>query len=149
MAAVLEESQAAGVADVGRAIDDSCPYSSRSGFAYKSWLEARRDFFRKHNIPLLILIVNGTRNCAQQEVKMSEQVKRYSFGEFAEKHTHPVGPGSYVKASDYDALHAEAVALRVALAGMLFAFDDGVGQEWSKPLLDYARTLTPAQEYKP
>lgn len=52
MAAVLEESQAAGVADVGRAIDDSYPYSSRSGFAYKAWLEARRDFFRKHNIPL-------------------------------------------------------------------------------------------------
>lgn len=39
MAAVLEESQAAGVADVGRAIDDSYPYSSRSGFAYKAWLE--------------------------------------------------------------------------------------------------------------
>ena len=52
MAAVLEESQAAGVVDVGRAIDDSYPYSSRSGFAYKAWLEARRDFFRKHNIPL-------------------------------------------------------------------------------------------------
>lgn len=33
MAAVLEESQAAGVADVGKAIDDSYPYSSRSGFA--------------------------------------------------------------------------------------------------------------------
>lgn len=46
-------------------------------------------------------------------------------------------------------LKAEAEALRVALAGMLFAFDDGVGQEWSKPLLDYARTLTPAKEYKP
>ena len=52
MAAVLEESQAAGVADVGRAIDDSYPYSSRSGFAYKAWLEARRDFFRKHSIPM-------------------------------------------------------------------------------------------------
>lgn len=52
MAAVLEESQAAGVADTGKAIDDSYPYSSRSGFAYKAWLEARRDFFRKHNIPL-------------------------------------------------------------------------------------------------
>lgn len=52
MAAVLEESQAAGVADVGRVIDDSYPYSSRSGFAYKAWLEARRDFFRKHSIPL-------------------------------------------------------------------------------------------------
>lgn len=48
-----------------------------------------------------------------------------------------------------DRLESEAEALRVALAGMLFAFDDGVGQEWSKPLLDYARTLTPAQEYKP
>ncbi|MBZ9665789.1 hypothetical protein H3221_013610 [Pseudomonas sp. LMG 31766] len=43
---------------------------------------------------------------------MSEQVKRYSLSEFAEQHTHPVGPGTYVEATDYDALHAEAEALR-------------------------------------
>lgn len=39
-------------------------------------------------------------------------IKRYSLSEFAEQHTHPVGPGSYVLATDYDALHAEAEALR-------------------------------------
>lgn len=37
--------------------------------------------------------------------------------------------------------------LERALGGMLFAFDDGVGREWSTPLLDYARTLTPAVEF--
>lgn len=76
---------------------------------------------------------------------MSEQVRRWASTE------RPLGGRviHVVAATDYDALHAEVEALRVALAGMLFAFDDGVGQEWSKPLLDYARTLTPAQEYKP
>lgn len=34
-----------------------------------------------------------------------------------------------------------------ALAGMLFAFDDGVGRDWSAPLLDYARKLTNAAEF--
>lgn len=34
-----------------------------------------------------------------------------------------------------------------ALAGMLFAFDDGVGREWSEDLLDYARKLVAAKEY--
>lgn len=34
-----------------------------------------------------------------------------------------------------------------ALGGMLFAFDDGVGREWSAPLLDFARTITPAVEF--
>lgn len=84
---------------------------------------------------------------------MSEQVvKRYD----PECHEHicrlkfeECAGADWVKSADYDALHAEAEALRVALAGMLFAFDDGVGQEWSKPLLDHARTLTPAKEYKP
>lgn len=50
----------------------------------------------------------------RQEVKMSEQVvKRYSLSEFAEQHTYPIGPGTYVNASDYDALHAEAEVLDV------------------------------------
>lgn len=39
--------------------------------------------------------------------------------------------------------------LRRALGGMLFAFDDGVGQDWSRDLLDYARKITPAVEFKP
>lgn len=34
-----------------------------------------------------------------------------------------------------------------ALAGMLFAFDDGVGREWSEDILDYARKLVSAKEY--
>lgn len=34
-----------------------------------------------------------------------------------------------------------------ALAGMLFAFDDGVGREWSEDILDYARKLVAAKEY--
>lgn len=42
----------------------------------------------------------------------------------------------------------ECEQLRKALAGMLFAFDDGVGREWNESLLNFARTLTPAEEYK-
>ena len=38
--------------------------------------------------------------------------------------------------------------LKRALGGMLFAFDDGVGQDWSAPLLDYARQHCPAVEFK-
>lgn len=38
--------------------------------------------------------------------------------------------------------------LERALGGMLFGFDDGVGRDWSAPLLDYARTLTHAVEFK-
>jgi len=39
-------------AAIAKAIDDSYPYSQRSGWAYKAWLDARRDFFRKYNLPL-------------------------------------------------------------------------------------------------
>lgn len=53
-------------------------------------------------------------------------------------------------------LHEEAIKLteekenlRKALAGMLFAFDDGVGLDWSADLLDYARKLCAAEEFKP
>jgi hypothetical protein len=42
-----------GAADIAKAIDDSYPYhSKRSGWAYKAWLAARRDFFRIHQLPL-------------------------------------------------------------------------------------------------
>ena len=41
-----------------------------------------------------------------------------------------------------------ADVLTTALAGMLFAFDDGVGREWSEDLLDFARKLTAAKEFK-
>jgi hypothetical protein len=37
---------------ISKAIDESYPYSSRSGAAYKAWLSARRSFFPKHNLPL-------------------------------------------------------------------------------------------------
>ncbi|MEX5364378.1 hypothetical protein WCE03_21410 [Pseudomonas guariconensis] len=51
---------------------------------------------------------------------------------------------------DYTAkLQAENESLRKGLGGMLFAFDDGVGREWSANLLDYARALCPAVEFKP
>lgn len=46
-------------------------------------------------------------------------------------------------------LTEEKEDLRKALAGMLFAFDDGVGLHWSADLLDYARKLCPAEEFKP
>ncbi|QSL85988.1 hypothetical protein [Pseudomonas atacamensis] len=53
-------------------------------------------------------------------------------------------------------LHEEVIKLteekgnlRKALAGMLFAFDDGVGLDWSADLLDYARKLCAAEEFKP
>lgn len=39
-------------AAIAKAIDDSYPYSRRSGWAYRAWLDARRDFFRKYNLPL-------------------------------------------------------------------------------------------------
>lgn len=40
-----------------------------------------------------------------------------------------------------------ADVLETALAGMLFAFDDGVGRDWSEDLLDFARKLTTAKEF--
>lgn len=43
---------------------------------------------------------------------------------------------------------AENEGLRKALAGMLFAFDDRVGLHWSADLLNYARKLCPAAEFK-
>lgn len=54
MLAVRIEAEAAGkdAAATAKAIDDSYPYSKRSGWAYKAWLDARRDFFRQYNLPL-------------------------------------------------------------------------------------------------
>lgn len=37
--------------------------------------------------------------------------------------------------------------LERALAGMLFAFDDGVGAEWEQDVLDFARKLVAAKEF--
>lgn len=54
MLAVRIEAEAAGkdAAATAKAIDGSYPYSERRGWAYKAWLDARRDFFRQHNLPL-------------------------------------------------------------------------------------------------
>lgn len=35
-----------------RAIDDSYPWVKRSGWPYKAWLRARRDFFPRHQLPM-------------------------------------------------------------------------------------------------
>lgn len=43
---------------------------------------------------------------------MSKEVKRYCLSEFAEPHTHPIGPGAHVLASDYDALLADRDRIR-------------------------------------
>ena len=51
--------------------------------------------------------------------------------------------------AERDQLKTENEALRKALGGMLFAFDDGVGLDWSAELLDHARTLCPAAEFNP
>lgn len=54
MLSVRAEASIAGkdAAATAKAIDDSYPYSERSGWAYKAWLEARRAFFRQYNLPL-------------------------------------------------------------------------------------------------
>jgi hypothetical protein len=43
---------------------------------------------------------------------------------------------------------SELTKARELLGGMLFAFDDGVGREWSAPLLDEARKFCPAVEFQ-
>lgn len=52
-------------------------------------------------------------------------------------------------AKAFAARDGEVEQLRRVLGGMLFAFDDGVGVEWSQDLLDFARKLTPAVEFNP
>jgi len=46
-------------------------------------------------------------------------------------------------------LEKRLAELQRVLGGMLFAYDDGVGRDWSAPLLDHARTLCPAFEFVP
>ncbi|TLP68197.1 hypothetical protein FEA48_30540 [Pseudomonas nitroreducens] len=46
------KSDGADAAGTAKAIDDSYPFSERSGWAYKAWSAARRDFFRKYQLPL-------------------------------------------------------------------------------------------------
>jgi hypothetical protein len=47
-----------------------------------------------------------------------------------------------------DVLQSELTKARELLGGMLFAFDDGVGKDWSAPLLDEARKFCPAVPFK-
>ena len=96
---------------------------------------------------------------------MSE-VKRYDFGVeaegcYAQYEGEESAGGEYVKFEDFDRVTADRDALQAlltaaderadvletALAGMLFAFDDGVGRDWSEDLLDFARKLTTAKEF--
>lgn len=73
-------------------------------------------------------------------------VQFYGIGEphiHAEAHYREARPAVVV------AMVEEIRNLRRALGGMLFAFDDGVGEDWSQSVLDYARQITPAVEFKP
>lgn len=57
---------------------------------------------------------------------MSKEVKRYCLGEFAEPHTYPIGPGSHVLASDYDALLAERDAAQKDADRLAWLIGNGV-----------------------
>ena len=73
-------------------------------------------------------------------------VQFYGIGEphvHAEAHYREARPAIVV------AMVEEIRNLRRALGGMLFAFDDGVGEDWSQSVLDFARQVTPAVEFKP
>ncbi|MCQ1993678.1 hypothetical protein NNX13_28140 [Pseudomonas sp. Eb3] len=73
-------------------------------------------------------------------------VQFYGIGEphvHAEAHYREARPAVVV------AMVEEIRNLRRALGGMLFAFDDGVGEDWSQSVLDFARQVTPAVEFKP
>ncbi|MBD8493876.1 hypothetical protein [Pseudomonas syringae] len=37
---------------ISKFIDDSYPWRERSGWAYKGWLQARKEFFRRNNLSL-------------------------------------------------------------------------------------------------
>ena len=106
---------------------------------------------------------------------MSE-VQRYYVGKYGLVEGEALGRLSVVLAADFDnanrlfldaaerciaserrekelqalltAADERANVMETALAGMLFAFDDGVGRDWSAPLLDFARKLTTAKEFK-
>lgn len=51
---VLQQALGAGHtgAELTKAIDGSYPYGQRSGWPYKAWLSARKDFCRLHSLPL-------------------------------------------------------------------------------------------------
>lgn len=73
-------------------------------------------------------------------------VQFYGIGEphiHAEAHYRAARPAVVL------AMVEEIRSLRRALGGMLFAFDDGVGEDWSQSVLDFARQVTPAVEFKP
>lgn len=55
---------------------------------------------------------------------------------------------SAIAVEDVLLLQKRADVLETALAGMLFAFDDGVGLDWSEDLLDFARKLVAAKEFR-
>lgn len=73
-------------------------------------------------------------------------VQFYGIGE---PHVHAEAHYRAARPSVVLAMVEEIRDLRRALGGMLFAFDDGVGEDWSQGVLDYARQVTPAVEFKP
>ncbi|MCP1651644.1 hypothetical protein [Pseudomonas nitroreducens] len=65
------------------------------------------------------------------------------------KHELPADLDNYIAGLRIENINLKLAAKQTerALAGMLFAFDDGVGQEWSADLLDFARKLVKAKEF--
>ena len=82
-----------------------------------------------------IKVIRETLSASAEPAPTSD---RFSAGDMADQ-----------GAKAFAARDPEVQELRRALGSMLFAFDDGVGQDWSRDLLDYARKLTPAVEFKP
>lgn len=81
----------------------------------------------------------------RREAALHEEFDAYKIKrtEFA----HKVGELTEKLEKIIDALQQRLTVAEQTLGGMLFAFDDGVGREWSAPLLDFARTITPAVEF--
>lgn len=73
-------------------------------------------------------------------------VQFYGIGE---PHIHAAAHYREARPAVVVAMVEEIRNLRRALGGMLFAFDDGVGEDWSQSVLDFARKVTPAIEFKP
>jgi len=86
---------------------------------------------------------------SEQIIKSMEQLI-----EIAQEHAVLKGQAAVLTSASLEAVRIctdhmdENLKLKKALSGMLFAFDDGVGRDWSADLLDYARKLTPAAEFK-
>ena len=90
---------------------------------------------------ILLLLIDSEKALRQQLADVSNE--RDGCREIAENNAKCAGELT-AKLNSSEARNAE---LERILGGMLFAFDDGVGQDWSAPLLDYARKHCKAVEY--